>query len=104
MIEDCMPENEPENAHNDLEIEQNEPLPKISFHAMLGTTHSQTLKVIRKMKNKKVTILIDGGNTHNFFDQNMTSKLGLPIVRDKLFQVMVGNDEQIGCTSRSLGV
>ncbi|KAL5807034.1 hypothetical protein ACOSQ3_029918 [Xanthoceras sorbifolium] len=71
---------------------------------MAGTTHPQTLRVTGKIKNKEVTVLIDGGSTHNFMDQEIVNKLGLPVIRNKSFQVMVGNCEKIEYTGRSLNL
>ena len=59
--------------------------------------HPQTLWVAGKLKNRDVTILIDGGSTHNCIDQAIATKLGLPVTRDKQFQVMVANREKIEC-------
>ena len=50
------------------------------------------------MKNKDIAILIDGGSTHNFVDQSVVTKFGLPVVRDKTLQVMVGYREKIDCS------
>lgn len=87
---------------NGVQFEQDtqETIPEISFHAMAGTEHTQTLRVSGKLKNKEVTVLIDGGSTHNFIDQSIVSKFGLPVVRDKKLQVMVANREKIECVGQ----
>ena len=64
---------------------------------MAGTEHPQIIRVSGKLKNKEVIVLIDGGRTHNFIDQSIVSKFGLPVVRDKKLQVMVANREKIEC-------
>ncbi|XP_011000836.1 PREDICTED: uncharacterized protein LOC105108282 [Populus euphratica] len=79
-------------------------IPEISFHALAGTTHPQTFRVIGKVGNKDLTVLIDGGSTHNFIDQAVATKLGLPVIRDKVFRVTVGNKEIIECTRRCIGL
>ncbi|KAL5787255.1 hypothetical protein ACOSP7_004204 [Xanthoceras sorbifolium] len=76
----------------------------MSFHALAGTNHPQTFRVIGKLRNKEAVILIDGGSSHNFIDQSVVSKFGLPVVRDQTLQVMVGNKEIITCTGRCLGL
>ena len=91
MIEDS-PHTGIVNIEGDqLEPEPYDALPKISFHAIVGTKHPQTIRVLGKLKNKNVTVLIDGGNTHNFIDLAIVSKFGLPVIQDKKFQVMVAN-------------
>ncbi|KAI9197976.1 hypothetical protein LWI28_007868 [Acer negundo] len=81
-----------------------ESIPEISFHAMAETTHPQTFHINGKVKNKDITILIDGGSTHNFVDQYVVIKIELPVVKDKSFQVMMGNKEKIECTRLCLGL
>ena len=68
-----------------LELEHHEAIPEISFHAIVGTEHPQPIHVLGKLKNKNVTVLTDGGSTHNFIDQAIVSKYGLPVIQDKKF-------------------
>ncbi|KAA8520263.1 hypothetical protein F0562_014519 [Nyssa sinensis] len=82
------------------EAEHREAIPEISFHAITGTQHPQTIRVLGKLKNKNVMVLIDGGSTHNFIDQATISKFGLPVIQDKKFQVMVANQEKIECVGQ----
>lgn len=77
--------------------ESHEIIPEISFHAIAGASHPQTIRVAGRLKNKDLTVLIDGGSTHNFIDQTIVSRYGLPITHNKKFQVMVANKEQIEC-------
>ncbi|KAA8546750.1 hypothetical protein F0562_003179 [Nyssa sinensis] len=107
MIEDA-PHMEKENGENGeeppQEAETQELLPEISFHAIAGAEHPQTLRVLGKWKNKSLMVLIDGGSTHNFIDQHTASRFGLPILRDKKLQVVVANRERIECTGRCQGL
>lgn len=64
-VDEVQEESEPLVTHQTTE----EILPEISFHAIVGTNHPQTLRVIGKLGNKYLTILIDRGSTHNFIDQ-----------------------------------
>lgn len=79
MIEDFMHQELEEKEDTNQGTENNAPTPEISFHATAGTNHPQTIRVSGKLKNKEVTVLIDGGSTHNFIDQAIVSKHGLPI-------------------------
>ncbi|KAL5744307.1 hypothetical protein ACOSP7_027167 [Xanthoceras sorbifolium] len=76
---------------------EQEPILEISFHAMAYTNHPQTIRVLSKLKNKEVIVLIDGGSTHNFIDQSIATQFGLPIY-DKNFQVTEGNTKILQCT------
>ncbi|KAL5775655.1 hypothetical protein ACOSP7_013212 [Xanthoceras sorbifolium] len=80
----------------------NKAIPEISFHALAGTAHPQTFRVIRKIGNRELIVLIDGGSTHNFIDQSIVTRFGLPIVHDKVFQVTVGNKEIIESAGRCM--
>ena len=74
--------------------------PEISFNAMIGTEHPQTMRIVGQLKNKTVIFLIDSGSTHNFIDEAIVSKLALTINREKKFQVMVANREKIECVAQ----
>jgi len=103
MMVDVQP-NEKED-HVDMDIEPSEEaIPEISFHALAGTTHPQTFRVIGRVGNKKLIVLIDGGSTHNFIDQFVVTKLGLQVVRGKTFKVTISNKEVIECTGHCLGL
>ncbi|KAJ0051454.1 hypothetical protein Pint_03499 [Pistacia integerrima] len=74
MIKDSSDTGIEDDDGDQLEPEPYEALPEISFNAITGTEHPQTIRVLGKLKNKHVTVLIDGGNTHNFIDQAIVSK------------------------------
>jgi hypothetical protein len=46
--------------------------PLISLHAITGFSPPQTLKLIGYIKNMKVIILVDSGNTHNFIHHHLS--------------------------------
>ena len=79
-------------------------LPEISFHAIAGTEHLQTIHVPRRLKGRDVTVLIDGGSTHNFVDQSLVLNCGLPVLRDKKFLAMVANRDIIECEGMCLAL
>ncbi|XP_011027642.1 PREDICTED: transposon Ty3-G Gag-Pol polyprotein [Populus euphratica] len=104
MIEDSTPEEMDTSDDCTVDIATVESFPEISFHDIAGTEHPQTIRVLGKLKNKDVTVLIDGGSTHNFIDQSIVSQFGLQEIRDKTFQVMVANREKIVCGGRCLAL
>ncbi|KAL5781782.1 hypothetical protein ACOSP7_006811 [Xanthoceras sorbifolium] len=69
MIEDTE-ELVEENLESLADQQRQEELPEISFHAITGTTHPQTIRLQGQMKGKEVIMLVDGGSTHNFVDQS----------------------------------
>ena len=74
-----------------------ETTPHISFHAMSGVFLPQTLKFRGVIGKLDVSVLIDGGSTHNFIQSRVVFVLNLPITFDKQFEVMVGNGEILYC-------
>ncbi|KAK9230741.1 hypothetical protein WN944_023713 [Citrus x changshan-huyou] len=103
MIEDS-PQHDCLETIEEVKQDTGESIPEISYHAIPGTEHPQTIRVLGKLKNKDIMVLVDGGSTHNFIDQSVVSKFGLPVVRDKRFQVMVANREKIECAERCLNL
>ncbi|KAI9165525.1 hypothetical protein LWI28_015644 [Acer negundo] len=104
MMVDTLPGEEIEDKEMEIEVSLHEASPEISFHALAGTAHPQTFRVTGRVGNKDLTVLIDSGSTHNFIDQTVVNKLGLQVIRDKIFQVTVDNKETIECTARCLGL
>ena len=80
-----------EDRDDSQEMPSPEDIPEISFHAIAGAEHPQTLRVMGNLRNKSVIVLIDKGSTHNFIDQVVVTKFGLPVNQSKQFQVMVAN-------------
>jgi hypothetical protein len=103
MMVNVQPNEEEDDVDIDIEPFE-EAIPKISFHALAGTTHPQTFRVIGRVGNRDLTMLIDGGSTHNFIDQSVVTKLGLQVVCGKTFKMIVGNKEVIECTGHCLGL
>jgi hypothetical protein len=72
---------------------------QISLHALMGHSIPQTLRVMGQINNHQVGVLIDSGSTHNFVQDRVVKQLGLTIQQAHSFNVLVGNGEQLGCTS-----
>jgi hypothetical protein len=51
----------------------------------------QTLKIQGYLKNKKVTILIDSGSTHNFINYKLEKYINFFVYPAPEFQVMIAN-------------
>jgi hypothetical protein len=65
----------------------------------MGHTIPQTLRVVGLINQKEVGVLIDSGSTHNFVQDRVVKQFGLPVQQAHTFNVLVGNGEQLGCTS-----
>ena len=71
------------------------PGPKISFHALIGTTGPQTFRLSAKINNKPLSVLIDTGSTHNYLHPRLAHFIYLAIEKTMMFLVAVGNGERI---------
>jgi hypothetical protein len=66
--------------------------------SMLGFSRYHTFKVRGVLQGPKVTILIDGGASHNFIDGNMVERRGIPTEEFDGFTVVIPGDHQMSCT------
>lgn len=104
MIKDSPQHDYLDVTEDEVKTDIIESIPEILFHTIAGTKHRQTIRILGKLKNKNIMVLIDGGSTHNFIDQSVVSKFRLPMVRDRKFQVMVVNHKKIECVERCLNL
>lgn len=71
--------------------------PTISLYALEGRLVPSTLRIPATISKTPITILIDGGSTHNFIQTRMAAHLGLPIQPSPCLNVTVGNGENLKC-------
>ena len=67
--------------------------PNISCNALEGITTPQTLKIEGHIKNKKVIVLIDSCNTHNFIHFKIAKELNFFLYPTPKCQVMLQMEE-----------
>ena len=72
--------------------------PIISLHALLGMGDSQTMRLQGKIKNLVVIILVDTSSTHNFLDQRVVKRLGIPTQSVDTLSVSVANGDKMWVT------
>ncbi|GAU50876.1 hypothetical protein TSUD_411060 [Trifolium subterraneum] len=70
---------------------------QISFHAMSGCSIPATIRIPGHIANHPVTVLIDGGSTHNFIQSRLAKFLELPSNPTSTLKVMVGNGSILEC-------
>jgi hypothetical protein len=71
--------------------------PIISLNALTGFSAPQTLNIIGYIKNRKVIILIDSGNTHDFIHHRITLETHCYIHAANKFQIIIANGGSIKC-------
>lgn len=62
---------------------------EVSVHAIEGVYSNQTITLTGKRGQKEFTVLIDGGSTHSFLDENTAVKLKCEVVETAPMQVLV---------------
>jgi predicted aspartyl protease len=65
----------------------------------MGHCIPQTLRVTGQINHNPVAILIDSGSTHNFLQDRVAKQLGLDTTPAHSFKVLVGNGEELQCTT-----
>eukprot|EP00253_Pinus_taeda_P025634 PITA_25634 len=104
---DCEEEEEKEQeSSKEEDILQEQCLDKeemnstISCNALAGITTPQTIKIEGQIKKKKVIVLIDSGNTHNFIHCKVAKELNCFLYPAPECQVMIANGGTINCSGK----
>jgi hypothetical protein len=71
--------------------------PIISLNSLTGFSAPQTLKLIGYIKKRKVIILVDSGNTHNFIHRRIAQETHFYIHAVNNFQIMIANGGSLKC-------
>ncbi|CAA0837968.1 Unknown protein, partial [Striga hermonthica] len=77
---------------------------EISVHVMAGTKGLRTMKLPAWLKDRRVTVLVDNGSSHNFINATLSHKLKFPTTTIESFEVRVANDERLRCSKMYRGV
>ncbi|XP_022847898.1 uncharacterized protein LOC111370433 isoform X1 [Olea europaea var. sylvestris] len=68
---------------------------EISINALAGRWQHQTIRVPRVMKGRKVSILIDNGNTHSFVEEKLAKELKYVTDETSKVTVRVANGDKL---------
>ena len=71
----------------------------ISLHSLSDHHAPETLRFEGVIHAHPLVLLVDGGSTHNFVQQQLVSRLGLPCRSTPPLRVMVGNGHHLECTT-----
>ena len=89
-IEELDPRPDPTETHDLLAAQ-------ISFNSLAGHLAPETLRLLWTISSHQVIILVDGGNTHNFVQEELVVRLGLTTQETRPLRVMVGNGQHLAC-------
>ena len=82
------------------ELFSESPPAQLSLHALSGHSAPETLRMKDTINDLHVSILIDGGSTHNFLHHRVVTALKLPTQDIVPLRVTVGNGDEIRCQQR----
>ncbi|CAA0822204.1 Unknown protein, partial [Striga hermonthica] len=88
----------------EVEVEVLNDEAEISVHAMAGTKGPRTMRLPAWLKDRRVTVLVDNGTSHNFINATLSHKLKLPTSTIEPFEVRVANGERLRCSEMYRGV
>ncbi|XP_042017749.1 uncharacterized protein LOC121765611 [Salvia splendens] len=74
-----------------------------SVHVIGPKIRPRSIRLTGILGEASVSVLIDGGSTHNFIKPTVAEKLSLPLHSIKPFRVFVGNGESLKCSYVCLG-
>lgn len=92
--DDSEPQSPPPSLPN---ISEELPAAQISLNALSGTPAPETFRLCGQIGCSRVTILIDGGSTHNFMQTRVAKFLQLPTTSTPALKVTVGNGTTLDC-------
>lgn len=92
-IEDKPEEQSPEEEEDEEEAQ-------LSLNALTGQTTPETIKVLGKVKNNQLSILVDTGSTHTFLDTQTAKTLGCEVVYTNNLMVTVANGHNVNCNTK----
>jgi hypothetical protein len=78
--------------------------PQILLNPLTRFSTPQTLKLIGYIKHRKVIILVDSGNTHNFIHHRLAQEINFYIRVVNNFQIMSANGGSVKCGGRCKNV
>lgn len=90
--------------NSELDPGSDPPPAQISIHAIPGQIAPQTIRVVGQINSHDVVVLIDGGSTRCFIQEEMAHFLKLPALPSPGLSVLVGNGAQLPCTHLSSDV
>lgn len=74
--------------------------PQISLHALTRWSTTRTMRIMARIENQDLNVLIDSGSTHNFISERIAIWLQLLVIPTKPFNVKVVNGNPLKCLGR----
>jgi hypothetical protein len=74
--------------------------PKISLRALTGWSTLKTIRIMMRIENHELIVLIDSESTFNFISEQIANWLQLLVILTKPFNVKVANGNPSKCQGR----
>ena len=101
QIKEVVEEHEAEN--NEVEEVEGEidsiQVGQLSLNAMWGIRSNQTMMIKGNCGKRKMHILIDTGNTHNFLNERLAKQMKCEVIKVPGLWVEVANGQELKCNS-----
>lgn len=65
----------------------------MSLSSVVGLTSPKILKLMGKIDNQSIVVLIDNGTTHNFISNVLIQKMQVPLTETSLYKVVLGTEQ-----------
>jgi hypothetical protein len=72
----------------------------VTIATLSGVPRFHTFRVCGVLQGQRVTVLIDGGETHNFIDSALVARRGIPTIDFERFDVVVTGGRSMSCTQK----
>lgn len=76
----------------------------VSMNSIVGLTNPKTLKLLGRIGEGEVMVMVDPGATHSFISSRAVEKLQIPVTESGGFDVSLGNGEAVRGTGICRGV
>ena len=67
----------------------------LSLNSLVGISSTHTMKLVRHIAQKPITVLIDSRATHNFISMETVSAVGIPITATNCYGVLLGTGGKV---------
>lgn len=67
--------------------------PEVSLNSVIGLSNPKTMKLIGRIENHEVVVMVDPGATHNFLSLTAIEKLAIPVMESAEFGVSLGDGQ-----------
>ncbi|KAF3780321.1 hypothetical protein EJ110_NYTH39547 [Nymphaea thermarum] len=95
---------EPEILEELLQPEEVQPPPEGACHMMNDPKEPDAMKVVGRVGNLDVLVLLDSGATHNFVGEHIADRLGSIVEEQSALRILVANGDSLPCTRRCTDV